>query len=176
MSRLTDEELRAALRLRAVGKPSPALRQRIRQSTRPAQQPRARAIHGVAPRRLIFARLTAIAAVAAVLILAPVVGAALDGQRLRLFPDSRSFNQTPAGVNVTAIEDGENDGDDDDEGDVEGDDEDGIDEDDEGDDEDGIDEDDEGDDEDGFDEDDQGEHDDLSDDDGGDPEESEDDD
>jgi hypothetical protein len=137
------------------------------------QQPQVRAIHGVAPRRPIFARLTAIAAVAAVLILAPVVGAGLDGQRLHLISDSRSPNQTAAGVNVTASEDGEDEGDEDDEGDDdlgddEGDDEDGIDEDDEGDDD--L-RDDEGDDEDGIDEDDEGD-DDLRDDD---PEESEDD-
>jgi hypothetical protein len=99
------------------------------------------AIHGAAPRRPIFTRLAAIAAVAAVLILAPVVGPGLDGQQLDMTADSRS-PQTAAGVNVTRIDDGENDGDDDDEGD----DEDGIDEDGIG--EDGIGEDDEGDDDD----------------------------
>jgi hypothetical protein len=91
------------------------------------------AIHGAAPRQPIFAPLGAIAAVVAVLILAPLVGAGLDGQRLDLTSDSRSPDQTAAAVNVTAIEDGESDGDDDDEGD----DEDGIDEDDGGDDDDG---------------------------------------
>jgi len=140
MSRLSDEDLRAAFRLRAVGRPSRLLHQRIRHATRPAQQPRlVHAIHGVAPRRAILARLTAVAAVAAVLILAPVVGSALDGQGLDLISDSRSPNRTAAGVNHGAMEDGDDD---------EGDDEDGIDEDDEGDDdagddEDGIDEDDE---------------------------------
>ena len=137
MSRLTDDDVREAFRLRAVGRPSRGLRQRIRHSTRPAQQPRmVPAIHGAAPRRPIFARLTAIAAVAAILILAPVVGPGLDGQQLDMTVDSRS-PQTAAGVNVTRNDDGENDGDDDDEVTDEGDDEDGIDEDDEGDD-DGI--------------------------------------
>ena len=88
------------------------------------------AIHGAAPRRPIFARLTAIAAVAAVLILAPVVAPGLDGQQLHMTSDSQS-PQTAADVNVTRNEDGENDEDDD-----EGDDEDGIDEDDKGDDDD----------------------------------------
>jgi hypothetical protein len=130
MSRLTDADLRAAFRLRALGRPSQALRQRIRHSTRSAQQPRmAPAIHGAAPRRPNFAPLSAIAAVVAILILAPVVGGGLDGQRFQLTSDSGSRDQTAAAVNVTAIEDGENDGDEDDEGD----DEDGIDEDDEGD-------------------------------------------
>jgi hypothetical protein len=87
------------------------------------------AIGGAAPRRPIFAPLGAIAAVVAVLILAPVAGAELGGQRLDLTSRNRS-DLTAAAVNVTSIEDGENDGDDDDKGDDEG----GIDEDAEGDD------------------------------------------
>jgi hypothetical protein len=128
MSRLTDADLRAAFRLRALGRPSRGLRQRIRHSAQGATAAIGPAIHGAPRRRPIFAPLGAVAAVVAVLILAPVVGAELDGQRLDLTSDSRSPDQTTAAVDGTASEDGEYDGDEDDEGD----DEDGIDEDDEG--------------------------------------------
>lgn len=130
MSRLTDADVRAAFRRRAAGRPSRGLRQRIRHSTRPAQQPRMiPAIHGAARWPPIFVRLTAIAAVAAVLILAPVVAPGLGGQQLHMTSVSQSPH-TAADVKVTRNDDGENDEEDDDEGD----DEDGIDDDDEGDD------------------------------------------
>ncbi len=123
MSRFTDEDLRAAFRLRAVGRPNPGLLQRIRQSTRPQQERRGvPATDGVERSRPILARLTAIASVAAVLILAPAVFGEIDAQRLER-------DQTVAGVIPTPITDGEIDGDLDDIGD----DEDGIDEDDEAD-------------------------------------------
>jgi hypothetical protein len=148
MSRFTDEDLGVAFRLRAVGRPRPGLRQRIRRSTRQAQEPRDVAvIQGMAHRRPILVRLTAVAAIAAVLILAPLVGAGSDvWQRLDLPVGPPTPDQTAAGAIVTAIEDGE-----DDEGD---DDEDEGDDDDEGDDEDGVDEDEVDDDDEGDDEDD----------------------
>ena len=154
MSRYTDEELRAAFRLRAVGRPNPGLLQRVRQSTRPQQERRGVAAIDRAERpRPILARLTAIASVAAVLILAPVVFGVIDAQRL-------DRDQTVAGVIATPITDGEIDGDDDDIGD----------------DEDGINEDDEADADDvGDDEDDEADADDVGDDED-DPEESDDDD
>ncbi|MGH2380056.1 MAG: hypothetical protein ACRDG7_02410 [Candidatus Limnocylindria bacterium] len=137
MSRFTDQNLRAAFRLRAAGQPRPGLRQRIRHATRPAQEPRTVAvIHGTAHRRPILVRFTAIAAVAAVLILAPLVGAGSDVWRR---PDPYLGQPTPderAAVAIaSAIKDGEDDEDDEGEADDEDDDE-GDDDDDEGDDDD----------------------------------------
>ncbi|MGH2383802.1 MAG: hypothetical protein ACRDGB_01965 [Candidatus Limnocylindria bacterium] len=146
MSRFTDQNLRAAFRLRAAGQPRPGLRQRIRHATRPAQEPRTVAvIHGTAHRRPILVRFTAIAAVAAVLILAPLVGAGSDVWRR---PDPYLGQPTPderAAVAIaSAIKDGEDDedredGEDDEDDEGEADDEDddeGDDDDDDGDDED----------------------------------------
>ncbi|MGQ0607886.1 MAG: hypothetical protein ACT4OQ_05410 [Chloroflexota bacterium] len=142
MSRFTDQNLRVAFRLRAAGQPRPGLRQRIRHATRPAQEPETVAvIHGTAHRRPILARFTAIAAVAALLILAPLVGAGSDLWRR---PDPSLGQPTPDERTAVAIASAINDGEDD-EGDEEDDDDEG-DDDDEDDEEDDDDEDDDEDD------------------------------
>lgn len=126
MSRLTDDDLRAAFRLRAMGSPDPGLLRRIRQSTR-AEGPRGLAvIGGLAHRRQIAARLTAVAAVAAVVALAPVALAQFEALRPDVISDGGRPDQTTTSVIASASADVETDGDADDIGD----DEDGIDEDD----------------------------------------------
>jgi hypothetical protein len=132
MSRVTVEDLRGAFRLRAIGRPGPGLRHRIREGTRLTQEPGSKpAIGGLAHRRPVLARLSAVAAVAAGVILAPVVFGGFDAERLDPVSDSRGTGQISAGH---AFTDGENDRNDDDVGD----DEDGFDDDRLGDDDDDL--------------------------------------
>jgi hypothetical protein len=104
-----------------MGRPGPGLRHRIREWTRLAQESGSDgAIGGLAHRRPLLARLTAVAAIAAGVILAPVAFGGLDADRLDHISDSRGLDQPSAGLAFTG---GENDRDDDDVGD----DEDGLD-------------------------------------------------
>jgi hypothetical protein len=113
MSRPSDEELRAAFRARAAGMPHPGLRQRIRFSVLRSQEARVDPVsHEMADRRPILVRVTAIAAVAAVLLVAPLLRAEFEvPPRLGPAPDSPAVPAV-GGVTLLPDEDDDRDGDD----------------------------------------------------------------
>lgn len=144
MSRFSDDDLRAVLRLRAAGEPGTGLRQRIRRATGRPQEPRAvAALPGVARRRTVVLRFTATFGIVAMLILAPLVGA-LSDVRQRL--DLQAGHGARDGLVALATAD-QGDGDGDDRDDDEDDEDEGDDDDDQEDEDDDQDDEDDEDDE-----------------------------
>jgi hypothetical protein len=111
MSRFSDDDLRAAFRLRAAGAPRPGLRERIRRAiAQQRQQPTVAPSPWASPIRRVlfrFAATAATAATVALLILAPLAGGLSDAwQRL-----------TAQGAALATQDDGDDDRDDDEDGD-----------------------------------------------------------
>jgi hypothetical protein len=116
MAEYTDDELRAAVVLRAQGSPDPRLRDRISIATRKATR-RVVSDTDERQRRGILVRLSAIGVAAVALVIAPLIGAAITGADL---DTARSGGQIPmfrAPAFALEAEDGDDEGADEDDDD-----------------------------------------------------------
>lgn len=121
VSHITDDDLRAAFRLRAAGMPRPGMRQRIRLAAGLAGQPRTITEMPTKPsNRPILVRFGAVAGIAALVFVASLIGVGRDGlQDLPSRLESPNPDQAPAPAIATRITDADpvDDDDEDDEGD-----------------------------------------------------------
>jgi hypothetical protein len=122
VSHITDDDLRAAFRLRAAGMPRPGMRQRIRLAAGLAGQPRTTNGMPTKPsNRPLLVRFGAVAGIAALVFVASLIGVGRDD--LQDLPSRRERpnpDQAPAPAVATRITDAapvDDDEDDDDEGD-----------------------------------------------------------